>query len=66
MLATWEESTAKMYVTSMGRTFEVLAIADTIDEANAYMEKNSKAAVFVCMGPLVILADVHESPRKML
>lgn len=49
-----------LYVRSMGKLLEVVAVADNDAEANAYMAKHDTAAVVAVFGPLVFLANKHD------
>jgi L-asparaginase II len=49
-----------LYVRSMGKALQVLAIAETDAEANAYCAKHDHLAVVACVGHLVLLADKYD------
>jgi hypothetical protein len=48
-----------LYVRSMGKVLKVIAIAETIAEANDYSAKHDEAAVIACLpgDRLILLAD---------
>lgn len=49
---------------SMGKSFRILAIATTEDEANDYMRKHDEAAVIAQLGPFVFMADKCDPGQK--
>ena len=53
----------RLYVSSMGKEFRVLAISDSVEQANLYMERNNRAALIACFGAFNIIADKYE-PRQ--
>lgn len=49
----------ELWVHSMGKRFQVRAIADTVAEANAYMERNHTTALIACFGPFNVIANQY-------
>lgn len=49
-----------LWIHSMGKRFRVYAIFCNEDEANRYMERNDRAAVIACHGPLIFVANKYE------
>lgn len=43
----------------MGKKFRIRAVADTVDEANEYMERHSDAALIACIGKLCMIANQY-------
>lgn len=51
-----------LYVRSMGKALRVIAIAESVAEANAYCAKHDAAAVVACLDHdrLILLADRYD------
>lgn len=54
-----------LFFHTMGRAVAVIAVADTDEEANAYMERTPGASVIHCHAGLVIMADKSDEGRKL-
>lgn len=60
-----------LYVRTMGKVLKIIALAETIDEANQYSEKHDEAAVVACLDHdrLILLADKYDQgipiPREV-
>lgn len=53
------------YIYSMGKRLRVVAYAMTNDDANAYMEQHTEAAVVACFGGgLILMADKHDRGER--
>lgn len=57
MLITAKDS--EIWIHSMGKRFQLMAVADNADEANQYMERHDDAAVIADFGPLVFMANKY-------
>ena len=47
----------EFWVYSMGKRFQVRAIADTETEANDYMARHNEIALIACFGPFNVIAN---------
>lgn len=55
----------EVWVHSMGKRFMIRAITDSVDEANAFMEKHSETALIACFGPFNIIANTYAGIRDL-
>jgi hypothetical protein len=53
-----------LWIFSMGKRFRVRVITDSIDDANAFMEKHNETALIACFGPFNIIANVYSGVRE--
>ncbi len=53
------KTTEEVWIHSMGKRFLIRAIADTTEEANAFMEKHPDTALIASFGALHFIANVH-------
>lgn len=53
-----------LWLHSMGKRFRVRAIADTVEEANAFMERHSETALIACFGPFNVVANQYEGKKE--
>ena len=44
----------------MGKALRVIAVADTVAEANAYMAAHDESVCVAVFGPLVLMADKYD------
>ena len=49
----------EVWVHSMGKRFMIRAIADTVEDANKFMESHPETALIACFGPLNIIANQY-------
>ena len=54
----------ELWIYSMGKRFMVRAITDSVDEANAYMERHTDTALIACFGPFNVIANQYEGVRQ--
>lgn len=59
------QSDVRLYVRSMGKLLEVIAIRPNDNEANDYMARHDEAAVVACIGTTVIIADRFDQGVKI-
>lgn len=60
----WHRNETCLTVRSMGKDFEVMAIATTDDAANGFMATHTGAAVMACIGPFILLANRYEQKAR--
>jgi len=54
-----------IYVRSMGKALRIVAIAESVAEANRYMEKHDDAALIAEVGPLLLMANKYDTGEKI-
>ena len=59
------KSHEQLWVYSMGKRFMVCAIADTIEEANTFMERHSDTALIACFGPFNVIANQYAGVKEV-
>lgn len=53
----------EVWTYSMGKRFQIRAIATTVDEANIFMAKHEETALIACFGPYYIVANKYEGVK---
>jgi hypothetical protein len=54
----------QLWIYSMGKRFQVRAIADTVTEANNFMERHTETALIACFGPFNVIANQYAGIRQ--
>lgn len=53
----------EVWIYSMGKRFMLRAIADTVAEANTFMESHTETALIACFGPFNLIANKYEGVK---